>query len=73
MLQQGTDSSGADRDIIGNVEGDVRIWSQVAVGHLSGEEACSLSLLRASTPDAAEWLGRLFPSRSPSLPTLDHF
>ena len=73
LLQQGASSHCTNPDLIGKVEGDLRVWAQVMVGHISGSEACSLGLLQASTPDAVEWLECLFPSRSPSLLTLDHF
>lgn len=73
LLQQASSSHCTDSEIVGSIEGDLRVWAQVAVGHMSGSEACSLGLLHASTPDAVEWLGCLFPSRSPSLLTLDHF
>ncbi len=79
-LDIGTDvNPGAEVDhavidhAIDHIEGDVRVWAKVAVGHISGADACSLGLLRASTPRAAQLAGVLFPSRSPSLPALDHF
>ncbi|HZO92107.1 MAG TPA: GNAT family N-acetyltransferase [Chthonomonadaceae bacterium] len=55
------------------VEGEVGAWSQVIVGRLSGEDACALGLLRASTPRALERMARLFPRRTPFLPAPDHF
>src|SRR6185369_11482678 len=47
------------------IEGDVRAWSQVVVGHLGAEEACSLGLLLPSSPRAAALAAPLFPPRSP--------
>lgn len=55
------------------VQGDVRAWSQVVVGYMSGEAACAYGLLQASTPAATQLAGLLFPARSPFLPAPDHF
>jgi predicted acetyltransferase len=55
------------------VAGDVRTWSQVVIGYMSGEDACALDLLRASSEQAAVLVGRLFPARTPFLPAPDHF
>ena len=55
------------------VDGDVRAWSQVIVGHIGGEDACAYGRLNASTPEAAHMMGLLFPARSPFLPAPDHF
>ena len=56
-----------------HLDGDVRTWSQVVVGHISGEDACASGRLLATTPTAAQMVGILFPARSPFLPTPDHF
>ena len=53
--------------------GDVRAWSQVALGYLSGDDACALGKLAATTPRALENATRLFPRREPFLPLPDHF
>ena len=55
------------------VEGDVRVWSQVVVGHCSGGDACAYGLLQASAPAAARLVELLFPARAPFLPAPDHF
>jgi predicted acetyltransferase len=52
---------------------DVRRWSQVMVGYLSGDDACARGWLQASTPEAALCAGELFPARKPFLPPPDHF
>ena len=56
-----------------SVSGDARAWAQVAVGYVSGEDACALGLLQATSKHAAVLLGRLFPARTPFLPAPDHF
>jgi predicted acetyltransferase len=56
-----------------SIVGDVGAWSQVVVGHLSGEEACALGLLQPSTPRAHALVAPLFPRRTPFLPVPDHF
>jgi predicted acetyltransferase len=55
------------------IEGDARAWAPVVVGHLSGDDACALGLLNASTPRAREMAAQLFPRRAPFLPAPDHF
>ncbi len=55
------------------IEGEARVWAKVAVGHIGGEDACSLGLLRPKTPRAAQMAASLFPARAPFLPALDHF
>jgi predicted acetyltransferase len=55
------------------VEGDVRAWTQVAVGKLGADDACDLGLLTPSTPQARAQAALLFPRRVPFLPTPDHF
>lgn len=55
------------------IAGDVRVWSQVAVGYLSGDDACALGKLSATTARAADLAAGLFPRRDPFLPSPDHF
>ncbi len=55
------------------IVGDILGWSAVAVGHCSGNAACEAGILRASSTQAAYLAGRLFPARSPFIPTADHF
>jgi hypothetical protein len=69
----------ASDDVRGNpgvperLEGDVRAWSRLVVGHLEGSEACALHVLHASGGRAAEMAAKLFPARSPYLPAPDYF
>lgn len=63
----------AARSLPDHLEGDVRVWAPVLVGHLRGEDACLQGLLHASTPHAAALAGQLFPQRTPYLPPTDHF
>ena len=55
------------------IVGDMRVWAQAATGHISGEDACALGLLRASTSESAKIAAELFPHRAPFLPPPDHF
>ena len=55
------------------IVGDILGWSTVAVGHCSGKAACDAGILRVSSTQAADLAGRLFPARSPFIPTADHF
>jgi predicted acetyltransferase len=55
------------------IEGEVGVWSQIVVGHISADDALALGLLRASSPHAAELAIPLFPRRTPFLPVPDHF
>ena len=56
-----------------HITGDVRAWSQVAGGYVSGDVACANGQLIASAPESAILAGVLFPARSPFLPAPDHF
>ncbi len=69
----GFDSTADLPSLPDKVEGEVGVWSQVIVGHLSAREALSLGHLRASTPRAAALAAQLFPRRNPFLPVPDHF
>ena len=72
--QNGRNPTGSDLPPnINRVEGNVRAWSQVVVGHYSGGAACAYGRLQASTPAAARLLELLFPARAPFLPAPDHF
>lgn len=55
------------------LEGDVRGWSPVAVGHVTPQQACQTGTLKPSTQKALHLASQLFPERSPFLPTADHF
>ncbi len=55
------------------ITGDVRIWSQVALGYLSGDDAIALNHLAATTDRACDLAAALFPRREPFLPLPDHF
>ncbi len=68
---EGATNSGSED--LERVEGDVHVWTRVAVGHLAGGAACSLGALTATSARAANLCGWLFPQRAAFLPTPDHF
>lgn len=55
------------------IEGDVRVWSQVLVGHHSLHDALALRRLRAYSTRAVLLAEPLFPRQEPFIPTTDHF
>ena len=53
--------------------GSPGVWAQLAVGYMSGEEACLLGCVQATSPEAADIAGILFNQHNPFLPPVDHF
>ena len=53
--------------------GGVAVWTQIALGYVSGEDACALNQLSATSPRASDLAAALFPRRDPFLPLPDHF
>jgi len=57
----------------GIVVGDIHAWSAVAVGRIGANAAIETGTLKASSTQAADMVGRLFPAHSPFIPAPDHF